>query len=120
MPRKKAGKVAATKTAATSEKKTPLTQPHAKTRSKTLKDRENRLALMGYVRGKDWSTEQIRNLQAIEQALEECSVVLKALPEQSTEEAGIIERLQALEMERFQLLGQLHGNRVNDYHLLIS
>ncbi len=112
MPRKKAGKAAATKTAPRSLKKTPVTR--------TLKDTENKLALMGYVRGKDWSTEQIRNLQAIEQALEECSVVLKALPEQSTEEAGIIERLQALEIERFQLLGQLHGNRVNDYHLLIS
>lgn len=112
MPKKKSGKAVAPKTATKTD--TRLTV------NKTVKGMEKRLALMGYVRGKDWSTELIHHLQSIEQALEECSLVLKALPEQSTEEAAIIERLQALEIQRFQLLGQLHGNRVNDYHTLIS
>ncbi len=116
MPKKKSGKAAAAKAVPKSARK-----PARKTtENTTLKAMEHKLALMGYVRGKDWSTELIRNLQAIEQALEECSVILKALPEQSSEEAEMIERLQALEIERFQLLGQLHGNRVNDYHTLIS
>lgn len=112
MPKKNTGKAAAPKTAPK-----PGSKPSA---DKTVKGLEKKLALMGYVRGKDWSTELIRNLQEIEQALEECTTILKALPDQSSEEAGIIERLQTLEIQRFQLLGQLHGNRVNDYHTLIS
>lgn len=92
--------------------------PKAKTSGKTLKALEKKLALMGYVRGKDWSAELIENLQQTEQALDHCAVLLKAAPAQSAEESEIIERLQALEIQRFQLLGQLYGNRVNHYNAL--
>lgn len=81
---------------------------------------EKRLALMGYVRGRDWSMELIEALQKTEQELAECSALLKTLSAHSSQETAVMECLRELEIKRFQLLGQVHGNRVNDYHLLIS
>ena len=86
----------------------------------TVKTLEKRLALMGYVRGKDWSTELIEELQKTERELASCSDLLKTLPATASEEPEVMERLRELEVRRFQLLGEVHGNRVNDYHVLIS
>lgn len=112
MPRKNHDSATARKAKTKSGRKTAT--------SKTVKGLEKKLALMGYVRGKDWSPELILTLQEVEQSLQDCAQKLKTLPEQSMEETEVIERLQGLEIQRFQLLGQLHGNRVNDYHTLIS
>lgn len=84
----------------------------------SLKAMEQKLALMGYVRGKDWSSEMIQALQAVDQELIQCQTLLKAAPACSEEETALMERVQSLEIQRFQMLGQVHGNRVNDYQVL--
>lgn len=90
------------------------------TGANSLNAMEQKLTLMGYVRGKDWSSEMIEALQAMDQELTQCQALLKAAPVCSEEETSLMERIQALEIQRFQLLGQLHGNRVNDYNVLSS
>lgn len=81
---------------------------------------EKKLALIGYVRGKDWSPELIQALQTLDLELTQCQEQLRFMPAGTDEETLLLERVQSLELERFQLLGQLHGNKVNDYHVLIS
>lgn len=85
-----------------------------------LKTMEKKLALIGYVRGKDWSRELIETLQATERELASCQELIRACPTGSEEETEIMARLKDLEIKRFQLLGDVHKNRVNDYHVLIS
>jgi hypothetical protein len=81
---------------------------------------EKQLALIGYVKGQDWPTELIEELQNIELELVTYSALLKSTSLSSNEESDVVDRLRSLEIKRFQLLGQVHGNRVNDYHLLTS
>ncbi|WP_373533273.1 hypothetical protein [Vampirovibrio sp.] len=87
---------------------------------KAVNAMEKRLALMGYVRGQDWSTELIEEFQKTELELASCSAQIQSSSTSMDEEAAVMERLRSLEIKRFQLLGQVFGNRVNDYHLLTS
>lgn len=102
------------KASAAGKKKKPVSAANL------LKSMEKKLALIGYVRGKDWSRELIETLQATERELANCQEFIRTCAAGSEEETEIMERLKDLEIKRFQLLGDVHKNRVNDYHVLIS
>lgn len=110
------------------KKRTPNTGPAAAKKKRApstgktmgVKTMEKKLALIGYVRGQDWSTESIKALQTLEKELAQCQQRLRIAPAHSEEESILMERVKAMEIERFQMLGDVHGNKVNDYHVLIS
>lgn len=99
-------------TAAKNRRRTSLKR---KSRQASLKTIESRLSLLGYVRGKDWSEAQVKDLRQTEQDLAACLEKARACPAHSETETQWITRAQELEIQRFKLLGQIHGNRISNY-----
>jgi hypothetical protein len=77
-----------------------------------------RMQMLGFVRGKDSFMELLSAMQKIERELTESYEMLRSCESGSEEEDVCMDQVRALEDKRFQLLSELHGNRVNNYHLL--
>ena len=97
--------------------KQPATPGRQKTSADGLKKAARQLKLLGYVRGKDWTNDLLKDLQRTEQELTQSYPALHALAVGSEEEEQALSRIRQLEDERFLLLGKLHGNRVDHYHV---
>lgn len=102
-------------------KKTKSTRSR-KTSPEQLSQREvqKRMQLLGFVRGKDQFLSLLTEMHQTEQELAESYQLVRQCDSGTPEEDDCLMRIRALEDKRFQLLGQIHGNRVNDYQKLIS
>jgi hypothetical protein len=76
-----------------------------------------KMQLLGFVRGKDTFLELITGVQSVDQELKASYEHLHTCEAGSVEEDECILHIRRLEDQRFQLLSDLHGNRVNNYHL---
>jgi len=79
-----------------------------------------RMQLLGFVRGQDQFLALMSDMQQIDQELAQSRQNVRQCETGSRQEDECLARIRELEDQRFLLLGQLHGNRVNDYHLLNS
>ena len=73
--------------------------------------------MLGFVRSKDSFMELLLAMQTIERELAASYQTLRTLESGSPEEIYCMAEVRQLEDRRFQLLSELHGNRVNNYLL---
>lgn len=78
------------------------------------------MQLLGFVRGQDQFLALMNDMQQIDQELAQSRQIVRECETGSPQEDECLTRIRELEDKRFLLLGQLHGNRVNDYNLLIA
>ncbi|MCE3233954.1 MAG: hypothetical protein K0Q50_134 [Vampirovibrio sp.] len=93
-----------------------------KTSPDQLSQRElqKRMQLLGFMRGKEQFLNLLTEMQQTEQELAESYKLARQCDTGTPEEDDCLAHIRELEDKRFQLLGQLHGNRVNDYQKLTS
>jgi hypothetical protein len=91
----------------------------AGSRRKTASTRNVRakMQLLGFVRGKDEFLSLITGMQSVDQELAASYEHLRTCEPGTVQEDDCLWRIRQLEDRRFQLLSELHGNRVKDYHL---
>lgn len=89
-----------------------------KTPSVSAKDVQTQMQLLGFVRSKDTFLALLTSMQSVDQELKAAYDYLHTCKTGSLDEGDCLLRIRQLEDRRFQLLSNLHGNRVNDYHIL--
>lgn len=82
------------------------------------KDVRSQMQLLGFARSRDMFLELLTGMQSVDQELKSAYDYLHTCNAGSMEEEDCLLHIRHLENQRFQLLSELHGNRVNDYHIL--
>ena len=85
-------------------------------RAKAAKSK-SQASLIGFVRVPGQQESLLAMISSVDQEISRCSRDVKNPASSPLAEERALTRLRELEIERFQLLGQVHGNRVNEYLL---
>ncbi len=72
-------------------------------------------SLIGFIRTSNSSENLLQALHAVDLEIVEQTQRVRSIQSSPLDEERALLRLKDLEIERFQLLGQVHGNRINDY-----
>lgn len=100
--------------------KTPKSRKKDEPDRLSRRELQKRMQLLGFVRGQDQFLALLTEMRQTEQELSESYKLVRQFENGTPEEDDCLARIRELEDRRFVLLGQLHGNRVNDYQVLQS
>jgi hypothetical protein len=87
----------------------------ARAKAQQAAKKQSSQSLIGFVRTSDPAESLLQAIHAMDLEIAQQTHQARSSQSSPLDEERALVRLKELEIERFQLLGQVHGNRINDY-----